>query len=217
MLYDSALLAVAYAEAAQVTGRADFARVARETLDYVLREMTAPEGAFYSATDADSEGEEGKFFVWSQKEIEDVLGPGPGTMRFLRYYGVTAAGNFEGANILNVAHPDEAEHAALAPARAKLYEVRARRVPPLRDEKILAAWNGLMISGFALAGRLLDEPRYVAAASRAATFVLERMRAPMSSTGAGGPGRLARGVYDGRPGPPGPLGAYPVAGGGRLA
>jgi uncharacterized protein len=220
MLYDNALLAVAYAEAAQVTGRADFARVARETLDYVLREMTSPDGAFYSATDADSEGEEGKFFVWSQREIEEVLGDraeagsarrsehgGPGdpprvpdlTQRFLRYYGVTASGNFEGANILNAAHPDEAEWAALAPARAKLYAVRARRVPPLRDEKILAAWNGLMISGFAVAGRILDEPRYVAAAARAADFVLARLRAS---------GRLARSFKDGRAGPPGFLDDY---------
>ncbi|HVU49517.1 MAG TPA: thioredoxin domain-containing protein [Polyangia bacterium] len=205
MLYDNALLAVAYAEAAQVMGRADFARVARETLDYVLREMTSPEGAFYSATDADSEGEEGKFFVWSQKEIEDVLGPGPETARFLRYYGVTAGGNFEGANILNVAHPDEREHAALAPARARLYEVRARRPPPLRDDKILAAWNGLMISGLAVAGRILDEPRYVSAAARAATFVLERM---VASGGALAPGRLARSFKDGRPGPAGFLDDY---------
>jgi uncharacterized protein YyaL (SSP411 family) len=199
MLYDNALLAVAYAEAAQVTGRADFARVARETLDYVLREMTAPEGAFYSATDADSEGVEGKFFVWSQAEIEGVLGAGPDRARFLRYYGVTAGGNFEGANILNAAHPDESEWAALAPARAKLYDVRARRVPPLRDDKILAAWNGLMISGFAVAGRILGEPRYVAAAARAANFVLERMR---------NAGRLARSFKDGRPGPAGFLDDY---------
>ncbi|HEX4407039.1 MAG TPA: thioredoxin domain-containing protein [Polyangia bacterium] len=199
MLYDNALLAVAYAEAAQATGRADFARVARETLDYVLREMTSPDGAFYSATDADSEGVEGKFFVWSLKEIEDVLGPGPETARFVRYYGVTAGGNFEGENILNVAHPDEAEHAALASARQKLYDVRARRVPPLRDEKVLAAWNGLMISGFAVAGRILGEPRYVAAATRAATFVLDRMR-----TG----GRLARSFKDGRAGPAGFLDDY---------
>src|SRR3954463_15423695 len=90
MLYDNALLAVAYAEASQVTGRRDFARVTREVLDYVLREMTAPEGAFYSATDADSEGEEGKFFVWSEKELKEILGPGADTARFLRYYGVTA-------------------------------------------------------------------------------------------------------------------------------
>jgi uncharacterized protein YyaL (SSP411 family) len=199
MLYDNALLAVAYAEAAQVTGRADFARVARETLDYVLREMTTPDGAFYSATDADSEGEEGKFFVWSEKEIEEVLGPGPDTARFLRYYGVTAGGNFEGANILNAAHPDEAEHAALAPARAKLYAVRARRPPPLRDDKVLAAWNGLMISGFAVAGRVFGEPRYVTAAARAATFILDRMRVS---------GRLARSFKDGRPGPAGFLDDY---------
>jgi uncharacterized protein len=192
MLYDNALLAVAYAEAFQATGRGDFARVARETLDYVLREMTAPEGGFYSATDADSEGEEGKFFVWSERELKDVLGGGPDTARFLRYYGVTAAGNFEGANILNAAQPDEGEWAALAPARAKLYEVRARRVPPLRDEKILAAWNGLMISALAVGGRVLGEPRYVAAAGRAAAFVLDHMRPA---------GRLARSFKDGRPGP----------------
>jgi uncharacterized protein YyaL (SSP411 family) len=194
MLYDNALLAVAYAEAAQATGRRDFARVARETCDYVLREMTSPDGAFYSATDADSEGEEGKFFIWSEAEIKEVLGPGPETARFLRYYGVTSGGNFEGHNILNAAHPDEGEHAALAPARAKLYDVRARRPAPLRDEKILAAWNGLMISGLAVAGRVLDEPRYVAAAARAADFVLAKLRPNQ---------RLARSFKDGRPGPAG--------------
>src|SRR5262249_31371726 len=112
MLYDNALLAVSYAEAWQVTGRADLAPVLRETLDYVLREMTAPEGGFYSATDADSEGEEGKFFVWSQKEIEQILGPE--AARFAKHYDVTAGGNFEGHNILNVPRPDEDEHAALA-------------------------------------------------------------------------------------------------------
>jgi uncharacterized protein YyaL (SSP411 family) len=177
MLYDNALLAVAYAEAFQVTARADFARVVRETLDYVLREMTAPGGAFYSATDADSEGEEGRFFVWSEKEIRDGLGAD--APRFMRYYGVTAAGNFAeipGANILNVAHPDENEHAALAAARAVLYAARSKRVPPLRDDKQLAAWNGLMISGLAVGGRILGEPRYVAAAARAADFVLGHMR-----------------------------------------
>jgi uncharacterized protein len=199
MLYDNALLAVAYAEAAQATGRADFARVARETLDYVLREMTSPEGGFYSATDADSEGEEGKFFVWSEKEAKEVLGPGAETARFLRYYGVTAGGNFEGANILAAAHPDEGEWAALGPLRAKLYEVRARRVAPLRDEKILASWNGLMISGFAVAGRILGEPRYVAAAARAAGFLLERMRPA---------GRLSRSFMEGRSGPAGFLDDY---------
>ena len=177
MLYDNALLAVAYAEAHQVTARADFARVVRETLDYVLREMTAPGGAFYSATDADSEGEEGKFFVWTEKEIRERLGAE--APRFMRYYAVTAGGNFAeipGANILNAPQPDEAEWAALAPARATLYAARARRLPPLRDDKQLAAWNGLMISGLAVGGRILGEPRYAAAAARAADFVLTRMR-----------------------------------------
>ncbi len=177
MLYDNALLAVAYAEAFQVTARADFARVVRETLDYVLREMTAPGGAFYSATDADSEDEEGKFFVWTETEIRERLGAD--AARFMRYYGVSAGGNFAeipGANILHAAHPDEAEWAALAPARATLYAARAQRVPPLRDDKQLAAWNGLMLSGLAVGGRILGEPRYVAAAARAADFVLTHMR-----------------------------------------
>jgi uncharacterized protein YyaL (SSP411 family) len=212
MLYDNALLAVAYAEAHQVTGRGDFARVTRETLDYVLREMTAPEGGFYSATDADSEGpdgqsEEGKFFVWSEHELRKVLGPGPETERFIRHYGVTARGNFEGENILAVASPDEETWAALAPQRAALYAVRARRPPPLRDEKILSAWNGLMISGLAVAARILGEPRYADAAARAASFVIDRMRPD---------GRLARSFKDQRTGVPGFLEDYAFVAAGLL-
>jgi uncharacterized protein YyaL (SSP411 family) len=187
MLYDNALLAVSYAEAYQVTARADFARVLRETLDYVLREMTSPEGGFYSATDADSEGEEGKFFIWSAKEIHQLLGAE--ASRFARYYDVSEGGNFEGHNILNAPKPDEGEHAALAAARAKLYQVRAKRIPPLRDDKVLAAWNGLMISGLAVGGRVLGEPRYVEAAARAAAFVLDKMREG---------DRLSRSYKDGR-------------------
>jgi uncharacterized protein YyaL (SSP411 family) len=190
MLYDNALLAVAYAEAHQVTGRPDFARVVRETLDYVLREMTAPQGAFYSATDADSEGEEGKFFVWTEGELRERLGAE--AARFMRHYGVSAGGNFHelpGANILHVAHPDETEWAALAAARATLYEARSRRAPPLRDDKLLASWNGLMISGLAVGGRVLDQPRYLVAASRAAEFVLGPMRF-------GGDGGLMRSFRD---------------------
>ncbi len=143
MLYDNALLAVAYAEAWQLTRRPDFARVLRETLDYVLREMTAPEGAFYSATDADSEGEEGKFFVWSESEVRDVLGAE--AEAFMRHHDITAGGNFEGHNIPNVPSPspDDQAHAQFAGARKQLYDVRAKRVPPLRDDKVLAAWNGL--------------------------------------------------------------------------
>jgi uncharacterized protein YyaL (SSP411 family) len=187
MLYDNALLVVSYAEAWQVTARADFARVVRETLDYVLREMTSPEGGFYSATDADSEGVEGKFFVWSKKEIDDLLDGE--AARFARHYDVTEGGNFEGHNILNVPKPDEGEHAALASARQKLYDVRKRRVPPLRDGKILAAWNGLMISGLAVGGRVLGERRYVDAAARAAAFLLDKMREG---------DRLSRSYKDGR-------------------
>jgi uncharacterized protein YyaL (SSP411 family) len=174
MLYDNALLAVAYTEAWQVTRRRDLARVVRQTLEYLLREMTSPEGAFYSATDADSEGEEGKFFVWKEAELRAVLGCEAD--RFIRFHGVTAAGNFEGANVLHVPAPDEDEWQALAPARAKLYAAREARPRPHRDEKILAAWNGLAIGAFALAGRVFGEERWVEAARRAARFVLDRLR-----------------------------------------
>jgi uncharacterized protein len=173
MLYDNALLALAYAEAWQVTQRRDFRRVVRQTLDYLLREMTAPEGGLYSATDADSEGEEGRFFMWDEREIRDVLGPD--AERFARFHGVTAGGNFEGRNILWVPSPDEDEWEALAPARAALYEARERRPHPLRDEKVLAGWNGLAISALAFGGRVLAEPRWTEAAGRAAEFVLGRM------------------------------------------
>ena len=193
MLYDNALLVVAYAEAFQVTGRADFARVVRETCDYVLREMTDAAGGFYSATDADSEGEEGRFFVWTEDEIRrelSALGNGETSERFLAHYDVRPGGNWQGHTILNVPRPDEATWSVLAGARARLYEVRARRVPPLRDEKILAAWNGLMISGLAVAGRVLDEPRYISAAARAADFVLTHLR--------GADGELRRSFKDGQ-------------------
>jgi len=198
MLYDNALLAAAYAEAFQVTGRPELGRVARETCDYVLREMTDAQGGFYSATDADSADEaghleEGLFFVWTADELRRVLGEtldGATIELFLRHYDVRPGGNWEGHTILNVPAPDEATWALLADARARLYQTRARRPPPLRDEKILAAWNGLMISGLAVAGRLLDEPRYVTAAARAATFLLGSLR--------DGQGALQRSYKDGR-------------------
>jgi len=173
MLYDNALLALAYAEAWQVTQRRDFARVVRQTLDYLLREMTSPEGGLFSASDADSEGEEGRFFVWGERELRDLLGAE--AERFARFHGVTPEGNFEGRNILWVPRPDEDEWEALAPARARLYEARGKRVHPLRDEKVLAGWNGLALSALAFGGRVLGEPRYLAAAARAAEFVLGRM------------------------------------------
>jgi len=195
MLYDNALLATAYAEAFQVTGRPELGRVARETCDYVLREMTDGAGGFYSATDADSLDpaghlEEGAFFVWSEEELRRVLGDGPTTELFIRHYDVRSGGNWEGHTILNVPAPDEATWALLAEPRARLYAARALRPPPLRDEKVLAAWNGLMISGLAVAGRLLDEARYVAAAARAAAFVLTHLREDS--------GALQRSYKDGR-------------------
>jgi uncharacterized protein YyaL (SSP411 family) len=173
MLYDNALLAVAYAEAWQVTGRRDFARVVRQTLDYLGREMTSPEGALYSATDADSEGEEGRFFVWSEDELRGVLGDD--AERFMRFHGVEPGGNFEGRSILFVPSPDEDEWEALAPLRDKLRVAREARVHPSRDEKVLAGWNGLAVSALAFGGRVLGERRYVDAAARAAAFVLGRM------------------------------------------
>jgi uncharacterized protein YyaL (SSP411 family) len=192
MLYDNALLAVAFAEAWQVTRRPSLARVLRTTLDYVLREMTSPEGAFWSATDADSEGEEGRFFVWSEGELRQILkGDAP---RFATFYGVTARGNFEGVNVLHVPHPDEAEWHALAPAREILYRERLERPRPLLDDKVLAAWNGLMISALATGGRVLGESRFVAASVRAADFALSRLQVD---------GRLQRSFRDGRTSGPG--------------
>ena len=192
MLYDNALLALAYVEGFQATGNPALARVARTTLDYLLAGMTSPEGALYSATDADSEGEEGRFFVWTEREIRELLGTDAD--RFIGYYGVTPGGNFEhGTNVLHVPRPAETTWEALAPARARLLEARERRPRPLRDEKVLAGWNGLAISALALGGRVLGEPRWVAAAERAADFVLARMVKD---------GRLQRSFKDGAAGVP---------------
>jgi len=192
MLYDNALLALAYAEAWQVAKRPDFARVLRSTLDYVLREMTAPDGGFYSATDADSEGEEGRFFVWSEGEIRQILGKE--AERFIAFHGVTQRGNFEGYNILSVPRPDEKEWEALAGSREVLRLERESRPHPILDDKILAAWNGLMISAMAVGGRVLAEPRFVEGAERAAAFALERLRVG---------GRLQRSFRGGRTSGPG--------------
>ncbi|HVX14495.1 MAG TPA: thioredoxin domain-containing protein [Pirellulales bacterium] len=186
MLYDNALLSATYVEAFQATGQPDYARVARETFDYVLREMTAPEGGFYSTLDADSEGEEGKFYVWNPAEIEAVLGTERGGT-FCRVYDVTPEGNFEGQNILNLPKTlDQCAHilgrdandlaAELAESRAQLLEIRNGRVWPGLDDKVLVSWNGLMIDSLAYAAGVLDEPRYLQAASAAADFVLSTMR-----------------------------------------
>ena len=178
MLYDNALLVRLYLHAYQITRKPLYRRVVEETLDYVLREMTDPAGGFYSAQDADSEGEEGKFFVWRPEEIAEVLGEEDGAL-VSRYYGVTTVGNFEGRSILNVAPEaaDDMERAGIAGerldsllrrARAGLMEARSRRVPPERDDKVLTSWNGLMIAAFAEAAAVLDRDDYGRVAERAA-------------------------------------------------
>jgi uncharacterized protein YyaL (SSP411 family) len=188
MLYDNALLAVAYLEAWQATHNDQHARVVRQTLDYVLREMTAPEGGFYSTEDADSEGEEGKFYLWAPAEVAAVLGP-EAAHTFLYVYDVSEPGNFEGRNILNrsktrgqaaiiLGRPVEELEAELTESRRKLLAVRSARVRPGLDDKVLVSWNGLAIDALARAGAALDEPRYVDAAASAARFLLSNLRSP---------------------------------------
>ncbi len=205
MLYDNALRAIEYLEAWQVTGRGDFAGVVRRTLDYLAHEMTAPEGGFYSATDADSPGpegrfEEGLFFTWTADEVRAVLDARTAAAA-LAYWDVDEPGELEGRNVLwtplaleRVATRLEREPAALRReldvARERLRQARSRRPPPLRDDKILVAWNGLAIQAFARAGFALNEPAWIDAAARAADFVLEQLRVE---------GRLQRAFAAGRP------------------
>ena len=185
MLYDNALLARVYLHAYQATGKAFYRRVVEETLDYVLREMTDPAGGFYSTQDADSEGEEGKFFVWTPAEIKEVIGHEAARL-FHAYYGVTEHGNFEHKNILNT--PLDLETVAtqldvdpqtlresLADSRRKLFEARERRVHPGRDEKVLTAWNGMMLRAMAEAAAVLEREDYADAAVRNAAFLTEAL------------------------------------------
>lgn len=186
MLYDNALLVTAYVEAWQVTRDPFFQQTAEETLKYVADRMTSDGGAFYSAEDADSEGEEGKFYVWSEAELRDVLGAELGDFA-VRVWGVTPGGNFEGHNILFRARSDERDAAhfgltveafreKLADVKRKLIAVRSKRVWPGRDEKILTAWNGLMITAFAKAGAAFGNDHYVASATAAVDWCLTHLR-----------------------------------------
>ena len=181
MLYDNALLSRLYLHTYQATGNPEHRRIVEETLDYVLREMTSPEGGFYSTQDADSEGEEGKFFVWTLSEVESALGKETAEV-FNRHYDVTPVGNFEGRNILHVVQePGDGEMGLaekLREARAKLLAVRQNRVAPGRDEKILTSWNGLMLRSFAEAAATLHRQDYLDAAVKNASFLLEKLRAP---------------------------------------
>ncbi|HEU5228262.1 MAG TPA: thioredoxin domain-containing protein [Ktedonobacteraceae bacterium] len=199
MLYDNALLSRLYMHGYLVTGNPSYSRIVEETLNYVVREMTAPEGGFYSTQDADSEGKEGKFFLWSAEEIEQAL-PTADAANFMLYYGVTRQGNFEGENILYVPQDaqkvaDEAQisleelQASLAHSREILFKRREQRVKPERDEKILTAWNGLMLRSFAEAARYLSRPDYLQIALNNADFLLGKLRKD---------GRLLRTYKDGR-------------------
>ena len=185
MLYDNALLARVYLYAWQITGAPFFRRIVEETLDYVLREMTDPSGGFYSTQDADSEGVEGKFFVWTVDEVKSILGEEDGTL-FCRYYDVTEHGNFEGKNILHVdedvdtvaqasgASPDQLR-VVLERGRERLFVERETRIKPGLDDKVLAAWNGLMMRAMAEAGVAFNRPDYLDAAIRNAEFIHDEM------------------------------------------
>jgi uncharacterized protein YyaL (SSP411 family) len=186
MLYDNALLARTYLHGWQVTGDELFRTVTVETLDWALKEMRAPEGGFFSALDADSEGVEGKFYVWTVDELRDALADEPDADEAIAWFGATDKGNFEGRNI-PVRGPGTPER--LRDWRRALYEVRARRVWPGLDDKRLTSWNALMISALAEAGAVLERPDYVEAATRCADFVLGSLR--------DGEGRLLRTWKDG--------------------
>lgn len=200
MLYDNAQLLRSYLHAWLITKQPLYRRIIDETIDYVLREMTAPEGGFYSTQDADSEGEEGKFFVWTPTEIEAILGKEAATI-FNAYYGVSARGNFEGKNILHVVTtveniaqrfqmPAEAVERSLATSRRQLFDAREQRIKPGRDEKVLTEWNGLMIHALAECGAALGRADALHAAQHAANFILQQMSQP--------DGKLYRSYKDGK-------------------
>ena len=185
MLYDNAQLARLYLHTWLATGNPEFRRVTEETLDYLLREMRHPAGGFFSAQDADSEGVEGKFFVWTPEELQAALGDEDARVA-LAYWGVDAGPNFEGASILHVPRPpkevaerlgltEEALAAVIARARRTLYPIRERRVHPGLDDKVLAAWNGLALAAFAEAGRALGRADYLEAATASAEFLTTAM------------------------------------------
>ncbi|PIQ95778.1 MAG: thioredoxin domain-containing protein [Nitrospinae bacterium CG11_big_fil_rev_8_21_14_0_20_56_8] len=199
MLYDNSLLIIAMIETFQVTGDPDFADYARDIMEYIDRDMTSPEGAFFSAEDADSEGVEGKFYVWTREEIESLLGRQTASV-VIPYYNVTEEGNFEEKNILNVTTPlpalarklglpEDMAREEVKRGRKKLLEARSLRIRPLRDDKILTSWNGLMIGAMARAGRVLDDPERIRRAARAMEFILLRLRT--------GDGKLLRRYRDG--------------------
>jgi uncharacterized protein len=202
MLYDNALLAQVYLHAWQLTGEPVYRRICEETLDYVLREMTDPQGGFYSTQDADSDGIEGAFYVWTKAELSSALGEADAALAE-QIYQVTEAGNFEGSNILHL-DQSEAEIAdqlgmseselreLIERIRKTLYETRSRRHWPGRDDKVLSVWNGFMLRAMAEAGRILSRPDYTQAAERNAKFLLEQMVLHQGNAGGTGGGLLLR-------------------------
>ncbi|MEY7998745.1 thioredoxin domain-containing protein [Clostridium sp. Mt-5] len=176
MLYDNALLTIAYVEAFQITGNKKYSETAEDILTYILRDMTSKEGGFYSSEDADSEGEEGKFYIWSMKEIKEVLGEENGD-KFCHYFNVTPSGNFDGKNILNLINSPipEGDVQFIKSCRKKLFSHRESRVHPHKDDKILTSWNGLMIAAMSIAGRVLNNKKYTMAAKNAADFIFKKL------------------------------------------
>jgi uncharacterized protein len=188
MLYDNSLFVTALIETYQVTGKQDFADFANDVLQYIDRDMTDAEGAFFSAEDADSEGVEGKFYVWTKDEVDQLLGRKTASIA-TPYYDVTTGGNFEGKNILNVQKsvPELAKELRIEEsivrdeldrARSLLLETRSQRIRPLLDDKILTSWNGLMISAMAKTGRILNDSARIEKAEKAMNFILSEMRQP---------------------------------------
>lgn len=189
MLYDNALLAFAFMETYQITKNPRFGRIAKEIFTYVLRDMTSPEGAFFSAEDADSEGVEGKFYVWDPEEVMELLGPIDGEL-FCRYYDITTKGNFEGASIPNLIGQNPLQFAeeldisledlvdGLESCRKILFEARHNRVHPYKDDKILTSWNGLMIAALARGAQVFQSNLYLAAAEKAMAFIFDKLQRP---------------------------------------
>ncbi len=189
MLYDQALLTLAYVEAYQVTGAGKFMITAKETIDYCMRDLSSPQGGFYSAQDADSEGEEGKYYLWTMQEVLDALPPSDADLA-VHLFGLKAEGNFPGSNGKNILHLAEPldELASykgltldeliirLGKIQNTLFEARKKRAAPAIDDKVLTDWNGLMIAALAKAGNVLNQPKYISAAIKTADFILNQMR-----------------------------------------
>jgi uncharacterized protein YyaL (SSP411 family) len=178
MLYDNALLAYTYIEAYQATGKEQYKRVAEQIFEYVLRDMTSPEGGFYSAEDADSEGVEGKFYVWKPQEVAEILGD-KDAKEYCSFYDITDEGNFEGNSIPNIIDNkvsfEESTQLPLDNMRKKLYDHREKRIHPYKDDKILTAWNGLMIAALAYGARVLGIKSYKEAAEKAIDFIKSKL------------------------------------------